>query len=1208
MIAEDQGYMFEVGFNIGILTAFEKLKLGAQWVKFYRGDLQALKFRDILKELVQRAKAVSALDEQIIDQWSQLVLLRGFLAGFNFFDEYFQSTGWKTENTEVLYCQFCFVNSNSLWTFLRDENEHHNMIIEHFCEVVKNLNKDKILNNRLRYTKKGEFLKADSLILLRHKEEYRVIVVDTSIFSLKSAEDITNLELVEVIKRQLQKEINYLRSKSSFAKLRIDTGKDSNLDLGFSEGLKYHFTAFKYDDKESSKLIQAASYGYSFGEFLKEIDLITSDSNITVSALGNSDRSLSSLTVSKENISLLKTCYEIYKHDSSEKEIKTAREKVLTLIKNQAISSFNEGQQFIDKLFNLKPDILTTISHTECLKDFFNTVATIPEEVAKDLKLKPELDLRNAHAELINQALLDKSSYIFLTGNPGIGKTTAIANFLKQHLDEGFLFFYVSPRKQVNIDILEKFSLKERKEKNLCDDRLFYLNTNAYVIANNSSNYTVEYLNNLEPEDFTLGDVKFINAHQPQKSSNEEAGGLERQAEDLLLAKGNTSKGVIDSLCRGIHQLIKQEKSNHIIATACIQSLKQTHTGNTLEHFEKIFSSAYNSKTAQVIPKKMQAIATRIKHLFIMIDEITGDSSGVEFLNNLTKILSKYKLIESPHGFNTKIIVADASIVDKDVIIQHLGDNTPEGDKIFFRKSQGEGLPLSWQEFEFKGKKAIAINTNSYPAKTLTITYKAIVKCSKFTEETKFKEDELRHKVNEEILQDIANIEEKSSAQILVYIQNKERLNQLIETIKKQKPKFKPKEDYLEVHANITEYERRAIEEQKNKVKIIFMTSSGSRGLSFPLVKHILVDIPKFQIENNLMEVIQAIYRGRGDFTLDQQDKELIFYVAEKAVYYDQESQLSLQESLLNLLNLFLLLKAAIMTRIKGAGKIGRDSYLIIPIGGKAVTSVHHNFSSKMSNLLRELKQESRAKPWDMPLKDTHETLQHLLNQANFSLSKSDINKDILTYLKLQENLHTYFAKTLNQGFDGLLKLHNLEPAYLCGSLILVPIGNNTLQENYQINLAKILNLDPQISEKLKFIRDNAEQYHDNLRLAVKKALLLIANLQDQTRTQNVASYSNNQDGYYAFTLFTLLNNEVIKEYLTKENGDDLLKFREILELYLRSLYSVGNVLPIGDSYDEFPFIIFDSYILKEMRQKIFTDRYLLNSQEFNVVNLILSK
>ncbi len=75
----------------------------------------------------------------------------------------------------------------------------------------------------------------------------------------------------------------------------------------------------------------------------------------------------------------------------------------------------------------------------------------------------------------------------------------------------------------------------------------------------------------------------------------------------------------------------------------------------------------------------MQEISSRIKHIFIMIDEITGDDGGVEFLTGITKIITKYDLHNPQHGFNTKIIVADASIVDPDVITQHLKDTSPAG-------------------------------------------------------------------------------------------------------------------------------------------------------------------------------------------------------------------------------------------------------------------------------------------------------------------------------------------------------------------------------------------------------------------------------------------------------------------------------------------------------------------------------------------------
>ena len=67
-------------------------------------------------------------------------------------------------------------------------------------------------------------------------------------------------------------------------------------------------------------------------------------------------------------------------------------------------------------------------------------------------------------------------------------------------------------------------------------------------------------------------------------------------------------------------------------------------------------------------------------------------------------------------------------------------------------------------------------------------------------------------------------------------------------------------------------------------------------------------------------------------------------------------------------------------------------------------------------------------------------------------------------------------------------------------------------------------------------------------------------------------------------------------------------RFRDILSAYVRSLYPVNSVMPIGYKYQDFPFIVFRSYSLQQSREKIFTDKYLLSSNELNVLNLILSK
>ncbi len=82
-------------------------------------------------------------------------------------------------------------------------------------------------------------------------------------------------------------------------------------------------------------------------------------------------------------------------------------------------------------------------------------------------------------------------------------------------------------------------------------------------------------------------------------------------------------------------------------------------------------------------------------------------------------------------------------------------------------------------------------------------------------------------------------------------------------------------------------------------------------------------------------------------------------------------------------------------------------------------------------------------------------------------------------------------------------------------------------------------------------------------------------------------------------------SNENVTEQREGERKDT--SFREILASYMSSLYPVDTVLPIGSSYGEFPFIVFRSCGLGEVRSKMFADKYLLTSNELNVLNLILS-
>ncbi len=1216
MIAANFGRLFEVGFNIGILACIQQKKISHCFGDSYRRDLQQIDFSKMVAEIINSHNIPSSLNIKIIEKWSLFYLQKGFLGGLNFFREYLKAIGGKPQQLKILYYQCSFTKTNSIGTYSKKDEEGFKEVLLQLEALKSSLSNADINLYINRYSKTGEFLWADTLLLLQKGKNFRILCVDLSVFSPAAAE-VPDLHEVEVMRKLLGREISYLRSKSVFSNLGIDT---STLGIDFSEELQDYFKAFNYQDKETSKLIQAGSYAHSFYGFLQKTGMISSDAEVLFNVVGYSDRTINAVSINKHKINFLSTCSQIYKKKDTYKDISIARSEVFKVIQINAAHTFKEGRKFVDDLLAIGKDS-SFIPHTERIDGFANSIDIISDKLADDLQVSRGSHLRNAHAELIVKALESDETYVFLTGNPGIGKTTAIANFLKKHIDDGFLFFYVSPRKQVNLDIIEKF--KDKKTDLLFDNRLFCINTNSDIIASNGGRRTIKYQSNNRNDDFTEKTVRFLKDNPENQRREYHQRQIERKGETVLQPTNIKTLGVLNSTCDAVYALINNgDISNNIIATVSIQSLKATENGeNTLKHFAKIFQDVFNKRTGKVVSAKMQEISRRIKHLFIMIDEVTGDDGGVEFLSGITEIVQDYELADKRHGFNTKIIVADASIVDPDVIKQHLSDTLPEPDKIYFKnvdKNAQQIPPLQVIPFEFKRLAAKVINTNSYPASSLEITYKVFVEAVKFTEDTALNpKNDLVKRVQYEIIEDInQRLAIPGVEQIIVYIQDKRRLAELINKIQNER-EFKRYNDYLEVHANISEEEKEKIHECKNQVKVIFMTASGSRGLSFPKTKHILVDIPRFQIEKNLMEVIQVIYRGRGEDehgnTLDGEAKELVFYLSDTAVYYADDAEVSLQESKLNLLNLLLILKTAVMTRIVGYGYLGRERFLMIPIGGKSVSAVGDTFSSKIASLIKILKSEHRSHPKNMLLKEVYDGLEQLLSCAEFVLKNYDKSPSTGdSYLEMREDFNRKFLQMCNP-LEGLLGYGNLEIGHVCGSLLLVPLADKSLEENYQMALNREIRkcLDAKLLEKMERIRDS-ESYPENVRSAIRGgAIELLQFLNgDVEKTQYFEEQSQQFDRYYAIPLFAFVSGEEMQEYFadSKLEEPEDRRFRDILSACVRSTYPIDSVMPIGHKYHEFPFIVFRSYSLEQSREKIFTDKYLLSSNELNVLNLILSK
>ncbi len=1242
----DLGRLLEIGFNSGLLD-------GMQWTPntktyfddSYKNDMAHLYAPKLISTLYERTKVISPWDKENLQRWVYYMLIRGYVGGVTFLPEYLKSFSSEIRDVtrKMIYVQCNFYGKNSLDTY-NEKNERSAIqeLLQQFDRAGHPITFTSDDMNK--YRAKGEFLNADTLLLVKYGRNWRILCIDLSVFSVREPADAGDLSDIDFIRSMLARELGYLRSKSVFTRLSIDTDTQATEDIILSQQLTRYFTAFKKRDKESVKVIQAASYAWSFSQFLRQKKVLSEHDRLLINVIGYSDRGWNGFTVQKEQLHLLETCSTIYRQHTSDQKIDEVRDSVLATIERATYRSFRgiaprTGKDFIRDIMHLpdKGDGIRWTNHEEILDGFVSTLTPVQDthlnETARQWLQKEGYTgklLRDVHATLIHKALELSFPYIFLTGSPGIGKTTALVNFLKEanKRGEGFLFIYISPRKHVNLDIIQKF--REDTGKDACEN-IFALTTNTAIIRSNERQKTVHYYSFQRQERFNRLGVAFIPANSDEAIHQTWSGRqLEEIQEGLLIDKGETVRGVLDSLCSGLHATLDGDLSRAIVATVAIQSLKRVgeNGGTTLKHLDTIFESVYDSQK-KILDDKMRDLRKRIQHIFIMIDEVTGDESGAAFLDGLHRFLVNRKLMNSPYGFNTKVIVADASVVNPKVIKQHLENTNYEPDKIYFRKvhQEEQGTPLSVFETKFRLKPAVVINANAYPADSLRLEYKIGIDTfaytpEKFTERSKDITGAMNAMIIEQVMTTLIT---PGSSQLLIYIQDKQRLSRMIQEIyRRTSGNFILYTHYLEIHANVSEDAKDKIAKLRKDVPIVFMTASASRGLSFPRARHVIVDIPHFDIEQNLMEILQVIYRGRGEDKQDCGEKKITFYLTDHIVYESQQDRtLSARESLMHVLNVLLILKTAIMTRIQGYGEIGRKHYMMIPVGGKAVGGAGETFTSKIGNLIKSLQDQEKINWNDKRLEYVRSSLQHILEHVKIKLLRQDVPEWVEVddkkrprrpFVPMIPQFFQEFRECVRTGFSGLLNWQCWEDAYVCGSMLIAPIVGRSMYEDYWLQVDELMRKESGAEELLQCIDDLSRdrRYSQNLQMALRDAHTLLKEIKSYqgSRGQHYQQESKHKDQHCAIPIVSFLTYPAILQYFSQKpeyEEKPERSFRTLLLAYIRRFCSAESVLPLAKHYDEFPFLIFRSLSLKEARSKIFTGNYLFMSHEMNILNMMLT-
>ncbi|HEU5199857.1 MAG TPA: hypothetical protein VFU32_09480 [Ktedonobacterales bacterium] len=1253
-LVEDAGRLFEAGFMLGVIRAMGELPTSPPALEFYRAQRTGYPLAQVIDRFVRRVPDLSERDAGRV--LARYYLFKGHLSGLTFLREYLESlvaqAGEGTRKRErarnelsVCYWQCSLGGKNRLEESSEQEQQEESI---HWLEQLglplsATWDQDR---------RTGGFLKADLLLWMQHhqNQQHDILVVDTSIATAGSRPLTTDLTIGGELLKMLERDVSYLAEKGAFSRLAIETGAETG--PLFTRQLVPYFTAFASSDKESSKLIQAASYAQSFYTFLRRNALLPSDAQLTFHVIGYSGRGVSSMTLRPDQEEVLEACAETYrrgKYDQIELEqatrLEEARKRVFQVIQNKTALLFQDGKAFMSKVTEQLPTS-GVIEHTEMLKETFQNTAMLPPETTLrryDLDWTKLLrhsnsgtpDTRAAHAELVCRALESGRRYLFLTGNPGIGKTTTIATYLKERChQEGYLLLYASPRKAVNRDILEKFKSAHQEAGDgigaFYSDQFLGLSANASLIRNAGGQPTVEYVGAPSRLPLQPRGVQFLSSEEVERlNQNTVAGGQRRLvqvAEDTLHDKGMQGAGVVKSICTAIGAALSTTQPNALAAALAIQALKRDEQGrDTLDHLREIFGSAYSRKDNRFLPERMRALATTTRHIIIMIDEITGDDSGYEFFRRVAEWLKLMRLEQ--YGFRTTIIVSDASITGVEVVRAHfaLGQREPDARKIYLTTTprdrvQAAAEAVSLLPFSFEAEDAddaFLVNSNSYPASTLRLRYQVSMDTLELPDELTRAEQrallstwQMQRRTDQHIIQDICALLENRTyeEQIIVYIQDKGRLQGIIEAISKRQEQagkaFIRHEHYVEIHADSSESERAFIEraEDRDRFAVVFMTSSASRGLTFSKARYILVDVARFSIETNLMEIIQVLYRGRGG-SYDLGEKQVTFYLSDRVVLHPDRREALLREGLMSLMTMLSLLKMCVMTRIAGAVSLRDRMVSLIPIGGKSVSGAGQAYHHDVATFQRALHQQMRgARSNDWALTTLYKAISRLMDHAKIQLPPGPGS-----YLSLYK---TASELRLEQW---MLSDEAVEDAYVLGNLLLVPVDTATETIHYlglSREIAAVAN--EHIRKALIHLINHPRDYSQSVVDGAKAFRQLLKEVEDAERSQRLEQRGGVQRGYYVVPLAMFVAKETIADYcqnLAEREQDESAAalLRSALIHYVRDSYPIDTILPIGSWYREFPFLLITSQDLQALRAKTFQTGHTLMSREMNLLTLLLS-
>ncbi|MEP1079578.1 hypothetical protein NDI52_29655 [Leptolyngbya sp. PL-A3] len=560
-------------------------------------------------------------------------------------------------------------------------------------------------------------------------------------FSYNAPGKLADFRSEEAHREEISRYARYLDSRGVFSRICAEVSEDEFL---ISSNLANHLVAFSGSDKPLYKLCQASSYTESLVRLLRAKERLHGVCNTrAIAVTSNGFESIAAQFTGNDPepdprtrlMASLGTAYcrmrkigDDVSKEALNAEIRTVFNKLVRSLprefKEQAKQLaqqpdingsfqylFKETLEHFHNPMQLVAcdEAIAAVEETRELIEFFggnSPKACITEAFQQQNPQNNQLPLRGIHAAAViaglRAAQVGQLNVLALEGNPGIGKTTAVTQFLKQQRN-GYLFLYVSPRVVINRDVTTKFAqdkgepsgiltvttnskliaaapqwYEEQRAKQGSENRV----VDSAVVVDGVAGLAKPVCNTVfvTPDEEHQIDCNIVTSARFKRSRSER--------EDRV--ESSRRPGVLRTLAGAARRLLEENpKTNRLVMTAAIQGYRATARSTTVEGLGNLFSKKPNTPAGR---RERQEFSKRISTIIVMVDELAGDGAGALFAHRLAdwlqeQFIDPFEGSKSP--FRLILIASDASLSNEVVLNSYLNSGERAPDKVLISPSGG---------------------------------------------------------------------------------------------------------------------------------------------------------------------------------------------------------------------------------------------------------------------------------------------------------------------------------------------------------------------------------------------------------------------------------------------------------------------------------------------------------------------------------------